>query len=124
MLSKGRAVLKEVVGGEEDRCCVNRAIAVYMRRFPRLLHSPFLVAPLQDIMEMVRVHQVSLRGVVSTVVVTTLVLEGWSSKLNPDLQMLQKLKELLPLTWPERVEAFLEAFGSDRPAGDTQLLAV
>lgn len=78
----------------------------------------------QDIMEMVRVHQVSLRGVVSTVVVTTLVLEGWSSKLNPDLQMMQKLKELLPLTWPERLEAFAEAFGSSTPAGNAQLMVV
>lgn len=32
---------------------------------------------LQEMMECVRRHQVNLRGVVSTVVVTTLVLEGW-----------------------------------------------
>lgn len=35
-------------------------------------------------METIRKHQVSLRGVVSTVVVTTLVLEGWcASELHP-----------------------------------------
>lgn len=30
-----------------------------------------------------------------------------SSKLNPDLQMLAKLKSLLPSTWPERIDRFI-----------------
>jgi hypothetical protein len=104
-----------------------------------LLNAIFVAT--QEMMECVRRHQVNLRGVVSTVVVTTLVLEGWwaprppaalvvshsqchdcihstttnnrsgvlcrSSKLNPDLQMLAKLKSLLPSTWPERVNKFI-----------------
>lgn len=56
----------------------------------------------------------SLKGVVSTVVVTTLVLEGWSSKLNPDIRILEKLQDLLPLSWPERTQRFIAEFGSDR----------
>jgi uncharacterized membrane protein YdbT with pleckstrin-like domain len=36
----------------------------------------------QEMMECVRRHQVNLRGVVSTVVVTTLVLEGWWAYLR------------------------------------------
>ena len=58
--------------------------------------------------------QVSLKGVVSTVVVTTLVLEGWSSKLNPDIRILEKLQELLPLSWSEKTNKFIAEFGSDR----------
>lgn len=79
---------------------------------------------MQDVMETVRVHNVNLRGVVSTVVVTTLVLEGWSSKLNPDLKMLEELKDLLPLSWPERVQAYVEAFGDTRRSvGESPALA-
>ena len=58
--------------------------------------------------------QVALKGVVSTVVVTTLVLEGWSSKLNPDIKIMDKLQELLPLSYGERVSKFISEFGSDR----------
>ena len=58
--------------------------------------------------------QVNLKGVVSTVVVTTLVLEGWSSKLNPDIRILDKLQELLPLSWSERTQNLIAEFGSDR----------
>ena len=58
--------------------------------------------------------QVNLKGVVSTVVVTTLVLEGWSSKLNPDIKIIDKLQELLPLSWSERAQKFISEFGSDR----------
>ncbi len=45
-----------------------------------------------DIMECVRKHHVDVKGIVSTVVVTTLVLEGWSSKLNPDVRIMDTLK--------------------------------
>lgn len=38
------------------------------------------------IMDTVREHQVHLKGVVSTVVITTMVLEGWSTKLNPEVR--------------------------------------
>lgn len=45
-----------------------------------------------DILERVRRHQVDIKGIISTVVVTTLVLEGWSTKLNPDIRILETLK--------------------------------
>jgi aarF domain-containing kinase len=45
-----------------------------------------------DILERVRRHQVDVKGIISTVVVTTLVLEGWSTKLNPDIRILETLK--------------------------------
>ena len=47
--------------------------------------------------------QVNLKGIVSTVVVTTLVLEGWSTKLNPDIKILEALKSLLPMPFVERM---------------------
>jgi aarF domain-containing kinase len=47
--------------------------------------------------------QVTLKSTVSTVVVTTLVLEGWSSKLNPDLKILDSMKDILATDWSDRM---------------------
>lgn len=47
--------------------------------------------------------QVNLKGVVSTVVVTTLVLEGWSTKLNPNIRILDALKKMLPRPYSEHL---------------------
>lgn len=47
--------------------------------------------------------QVNLKGVVSTVVVTTLVLEGWSTKLNPDIRILDALRRMLPRPYTEHL---------------------
>ena len=63
-------------------------------------HTSEIIA---DMMEKIRVHQVNLKGVVSTVVVTTMVLEGWSSKLNPDIKIMDALKDILPMSWKERI---------------------
>lgn len=46
--------------------------------------------------------QVNLKGVVSAVVVTTLVLEGWSTKLDPEIRIMDALKDTLPVSWSER----------------------
>jgi len=46
---------------------------------------------------------VNLKGIVSTVVVTTLVLEGWSTKLNPDIKILEALKQMLPRAFTEHL---------------------
>lgn len=53
-------------------------------------------------MDTVREHQVHLQGVVSTVVITTMVLEGWSTKLDPDIRILDTLRDILPTAWHER----------------------
>lgn len=47
--------------------------------------------------------QVHLKGVVSTVVITTMVLEGWSTKLNPEIRIMEALKDILPSAWGERL---------------------
>lgn len=56
-----------------------------------------------EVMERVRRHNVALRGSVSTIVVTTMVLEGWSTKLNPDIKIMESLREMLPMKWSERI---------------------
>ena len=44
----------------------------------------------------------------STVVVTTLVLEGWSTKLNPNIRILDTLKRTLPRAYAEHLRMSAE----------------
>ena len=57
-----------------------------------------------NMMDALREHGVQIPGVVSTVVITTMVLEGWSSKLNPDIRILDRLKDMLPPSWNIRMQ--------------------
>lgn len=45
----------------------------------------------------------TLKSTVSTVVVTTLVLEGWSSKLNPEMRILDHMRDMLLVDWGDRI---------------------
>lgn len=114
----GFALAENILGFAEETCQDATSFVDHMGQMFDSLTWDQIAADtsgvIQEVMETVRVHNVSLRGVVSTVVVTTLVLEGWSSKLNPDLKMLEELKGLLPLSWPERIQAYVEAFGDTR----------
>eukprot|EP00250_Pteridium_aquilinum_P014451 c21999_g1_i2 orf=321-2324(+) len=49
----------------------------------------------QDLLEQVRRHRVNVDGDVCTVMVTTMVLEGWQRKLDPDYNIMQTLQTLL-----------------------------
>lgn len=50
---------------------------------------------LHQLLEKVRHHKVNIDGNVCTVMVTTLVLEGWQRKLDPDYDVMQTLQTLL-----------------------------
>eukprot|EP00268_Persea_americana_P032280 TRINITY_DN3166_c0_g3_i3.p1 TRINITY_DN3166_c0_g3~~TRINITY_DN3166_c0_g3_i3.p1 ORF type:complete len:174 (-),score=30.30 TRINITY_DN3166_c0_g3_i3:186-707(-) len=50
---------------------------------------------IQQLLEKVRQHKVNIDGNVCTVMVTTLVLEGWQRKLDPDYNVMQTLQTLL-----------------------------
>ncbi|OMO80447.1 hypothetical protein CCACVL1_12952 [Corchorus capsularis] len=57
---------------------------------------------IQQLLEHVRRHKVNIDGNVCTVIVTTLVLEGWQRKLDPQLDVMQTLKTLLfKVDWAE-----------------------
>ncbi|KAK9803443.1 hypothetical protein WJX73_001415 [Symbiochloris irregularis] len=71
---------------------------------------------ISQMMETVRRHQVALKGIVSTVVVTTMVLEGWSSKLNPDIKVMGALRDLLPMNWHDRIQLTVDRFMTSDPA--------
>lgn len=50
---------------------------------------------MQQLLEQVRNHGVNIDGNVCTVMVTTLVLEGWQRKLDPEYNVMQSLQTLL-----------------------------
>ncbi|XP_039058602.1 probable serine/threonine-protein kinase abkC [Hibiscus syriacus] len=50
---------------------------------------------IQQLLEHVRRHKVNIDGNVCTVIVTTLVLEGWQRKLDPQLDVMRTLQTLL-----------------------------
>lgn len=57
---------------------------------------------IQDLLEKVRCHKVNIDGNVCTVLVTTLVLQGWQHKLDPDYNVMQTLQTLLfKVDWAE-----------------------
>ncbi|GFH07512.1 protein kinase domain-containing protein [Haematococcus lacustris] len=61
---------------------------------------------LSHVLELVRQYKVTLPGHICAVVVTTLVLEGWSNKLDPShsvLSMVQKMFESSTLPWHARL---------------------
>lgn len=67
---------------------------------------------MQEMLERIRRHQVTLKGSVSTLVATMLVLEGWSTELNPDICILEKIKETLPLDLNDRLKQNIEKIES------------
>ncbi|KAJ4807729.1 Protein kinase superfamily protein [Rhynchospora pubera] len=50
---------------------------------------------MHELLDQVRRHKVNIDGNVCTVMVTTLVLEGWQRKLDPDYNVMQTLRTLL-----------------------------
>lgn len=50
---------------------------------------------MQELLEQVRHHKVNIDGDVCTVMVTTLVLEGWQRKLDPEFNIMDTLRQLL-----------------------------
>jgi aarF domain-containing kinase len=77
---------------------------------------------LSTVLELVRVHGVSLPGHICAVVVTTLILEGWSNKLAPDHSVLSQVQGMFSpamYRWHDRIDSVVDMV-MDR--GDTALL--
>lgn len=64
---------------------------------------------MQQLLELVRHHRVSISGNVCTVIVTTMVLEGWQRKLDPEYNVMETLKALLfKADWAESLVYTIE----------------
>lgn len=69
---------------------------------------------IQDMLDKVRRHEVTLKGSVCTLMATTLVLEGWSTKLNPEICIMDRLRTTLPKPWKERLAQTIENVEMER----------
>ncbi|CAD7697705.1 unnamed protein product [Ostreobium quekettii] len=63
---------------------------------------------MRAMLERVREYEVTLKGSVSSLVATTLVLEGWSTKLDPDLRIIEQMREALPVGQEQRRSQVLQ----------------
>ena len=73
---------------------------------------------LAAVLEMVRLHRVSLPGHICATVVTTLVLEGWSHQLDPAHSTLNEVKRIIELkkgeTKARKVASWIQSAAVDR----------
>ncbi|KAG2497982.1 hypothetical protein HYH03_004241 [Edaphochlamys debaryana] len=104
----GRKLAAEIVKMSVDGRCKDPAIfAAELESMFATMDREYLriesQAVMRDIIERMRQHEVTLRSSVSTVVVTSLVLEGWSSKLDPDVRILETMRDMLADSLVERL---------------------
>ena len=52
-----------------------------------------------DLLEIVRQHHVSIKNEISIVIATTFVLEGWATRMDPDLQIIEIIGEHVRPPW-------------------------
>jgi hypothetical protein len=66
---------------------------------------------LSTVLELVRLHGVSLPGHIAGCVVTTLILEGWSNKLAPEHSVLSQVQSMFSpalLPWRSRIDSVVD----------------
>lgn len=64
---------------------------------------------MQQLLELVRHHKVNIDGNVCTVIVTTMVLEGWQRKLDPEYNVLDTLRAMMfKVDWAESLSYTIE----------------
>ena len=76
-------------------------------RAPRLAHSRYALRSFVR-QDTIREHNIQIPGVVSNVIISTVVLEGWSSKLDPSIRILDSVKQFLPESVEERLRQVIE----------------
>ncbi|KAK9808945.1 hypothetical protein WJX72_006758 [[Myrmecia] bisecta] len=106
--------------GQEQTCpdppAFQAALAKYFEAFEEGCKIPSSeysngAEAMSAVLELVREHEVVLPGHICAVVVTTLVLEGWSSKLDPAHSILGQVETLVAAdaaSWGERIAAAVD----------------
>ncbi|KAH9611855.1 hypothetical protein KSS87_019534 [Heliosperma pusillum] len=94
----GRTVAECTLNMSKKQNCPNPQAFIQLVYDGNTLQEGDLVHPadaMQQLLEQVRRHKVNVDGNVCTVIVTTLVLEGWQRKLDPDYDVMQTLQTML-----------------------------
>ncbi|KAJ8428549.1 hypothetical protein Cgig2_003797 [Carnegiea gigantea] len=72
-----------------------RTAALCTLQLSKEQNCPYPQAFIEQLLELVRHHRVNISGNVCTVMVTTMVLEGWQRKLDPEYNVMETLRALL-----------------------------
>jgi aarF domain-containing kinase len=113
-----QAVVAAAAGPQQDDSSSSSSTTL----IPMPEHFDSGAEALSTVLELVRVHGVSLPGHICAVVVTTLILEGWSNKLAPDHSVLSQVQGMFSpamYSWHDRMDSVVDLV-MDR--GDTALL--
>lgn len=99
-LKDGRSAAECTLRFSKQQCCPNPD--AFIKDVEKSFHSwgtpESLIHPaecMHQLLENVRRHKVNMDGNVCTVMVTTLVLEGWQRKLDPEYDVMRTLRKLL-----------------------------
>ncbi|KAM1873843.1 hypothetical protein ACFX13_007635 [Malus domestica] len=114
-LKDGRTVAERTLrlSGQQD-CPNPRAFIEEVEKSFKIWYSPegdiiHAADCMHQLLEQVQRHKVRIDGSVCTVMVTTLVLEGWQRKLDPEYDVMQTLQTLLfKADWAESLIYTLE----------------
>ena len=108
----GDALARSILDFSEEEAPNPKGFRADMDSFFKDLDPDYMRDHSQEVighmMDTIRKHEVHLKGIVSTVVFSSMVLEGWSTKLNPDIRIVETLKEILPSAWRARAEAAVD----------------
>lgn len=72
---------------------------------------PNSAAAFASILDVVREYEVTLPGHICAVLITVLVLEGWSSELSPERSVLEEVKNVVATdtrSWRERMSQLVD----------------
>lgn len=68
-------------------------------------HTQEVVA---EVLETMRRHRLTMDGAASSVLLTVLALEGWATKLDPDIHILESISAMVPRPWTHRIPAIVD----------------
>lgn len=60
------------------------------------------------VLEAMRRHKITMDAAAITVLLTTLALEGWATKLDPDIRILERICELIPRAFVHRIPTVVD----------------
>ena len=91
--SLAKCVLLLSANGCENPKAFRSEMAARFQCYQRAKNNANLSECMTDLLNIVRKHRVSFNGDVFNVIMTTVVLEGWSCKLNPNISLISMIKK-------------------------------
>ena len=97
-------VAEKTAAFQKDVNLLFESLKEFDRTFNRL---PPPAECMYDLLEIVRQHHVSIKNEISIVIATTFVLEGWATRMDPDLQIIEIIGEHVRPPWSVAWHKFL-----------------